>query len=48
MLNAGHVTDTSDVIAVAVAFSAGDELVAAGNGRPIHMQNSWESYISKM
>jgi len=41
ILNAGHV---GNVVAVAVAVAAGDGLAAAGDGRPTHMQNSWESY----
>jgi len=43
VLNAGHI---GDVVAVAVAVAAGDGLAAAGNGRPTHRQNSWESHTS--
>jgi len=41
ILNAG---DVGDVVVVAVA--ARDGLAAAGDGRPAHWQNSWESHAS--
>jgi len=46
ILNADHVWDAGDVIAVAVAVAAGNGLAAAGNGRPTHRQNSWDSLAS--
>jgi len=43
ILNDDHV---GDVVAAAVAASAGDGLAAAGDGRPTQRQNSWESHTS--
>ena len=48
ILNAGHVGDAGDVVAVtvAVAFASGDGLHAAGDGRLTHRHSSWESHAS--
>jgi len=45
MLNVGDVGDVV-AVAVAVAVAAGDRLAAAGDGRPAHRQNRWESHAS--